>query len=251
MENNKIILDTTNKSNSITLDSTRPDFVKPQPKQQPQSSDTSTQTIVPPNTNEQTALQQQDNYNINGEVVSNDEIVKSARLFTMLLNTNMKYLTNDDLQPGKMVFFKYDAKDKDVPYDKTPLIFILNRSNSYTLGLNFNWFPIPLRIVFIQFVLKANRDNIKNSRPIYISYQMIKPVLHRMGSLNAVIRLYINSRMSSRGLVIDDPSLWISAAKLKTNNISGGFSPEQLYSKAIDLYNTNRRKKIYRNKKLY
>jgi hypothetical protein len=251
MENNKIILDTTNKdhnNSSIILDSTRPNFT-PTQKPQPQSSDTSTQTIVPPNTNEQNL--QQDTYSINGEVVSPSETIRAARMFNMLLgdSSNFKPLTADLLQPGRMIFFKYDAKNKDVPYDRTPLVIILRKiSSSHILGVNLAWSPIPLRIIFLQAIMKMsnNRENIKNSRPLDISYQMIKPILYKMG-ITPIVRLYIISRMSSKVLPIE-PSDFISVAKLRTNNISGGYSPEEIYAKAISDYNKRRH---YRKKKWY
>jgi hypothetical protein len=96
---------------------------------------------------------------------------------------------------------RYDAKFKNKVYDKTPLILVLRRSKGYVLGLNFHWLPVALRLILLKIILKMNKNNIKRGYPITITYQMLKPIITKMG-MAPVIRLYIFNRISRRGLVI-------------------------------------------------
>jgi hypothetical protein len=130
-----------------------------------------------------------------------------------------------------MLFYRYDAKWKDEIYDKSPLVLVLNKSRSYTLNISLHWTPIPLRLILLKYILQANKNNIRNNMPLSISYRMLKPLIQRL-NLGPVVRLHIFSRISRRGLVVP-PSMWLSAAMLKAESFSGGFSSNDLYKKAV------------------
>lgn len=70
-----------------------------------------------------------------------------------------KKITKKDFFPGNLIFTFYNAKYKEFTYDKTPLILILRRNNSHTLGLNFHWLPLKYRLNLIRIIMKMNKEN--------------------------------------------------------------------------------------------
>lgn len=169
---------------------------------------------------------------------------EAAKLFKTLLQNSLQQFKAGDVIPGHMLFYRYDAKDKDKVYDKTPLVLVLRRSKGYVLGLNLHWTPVPLRITLLKVILKMNKSNIVNGLPLQFSYDTVKPFINKL-NLGPVIRLYIFNRISRRGLVVPT-TMWLQAAKLRAESFTGGFSADQLYSQAIKDY---RRTKITRGRR--
>lgn len=161
---------------------------------------------------------------------------------------NKKTLTPKDLRPGKMLTYFYNAKDKSNTYDKTPLVFVLRRNKTHTLGLNIHWLPFPLRQVLIKKILgtNSNKKNIKAKKPLEFSYKNLKPFLKRLGYA-PVIRLYINKRISKKGVIVPDDML-LQAARIKSETFTQGkVSAETMYRKAIK-GNINYRKSRFTNR---
>lgn len=174
---------------------------------------------------------------------------EAAKLFKTLMQSSMQSFKAGDFSTGNMLFYRYDAKNKENTYDKTPLIIVLRKSKGYVLGINFHWTPIPLRIVLLKVILKFNKENIRRGLPVSISYDLIKPFIMKMG-LGPVIRLYIFNRISRRGLIIP-PTHWLIAAKLKAESFNNGKSAEAAYGEAIRNYkrgklNRGRRESTYK-----
>lgn len=134
--------------------------------------------------------------------------------------------------PGNLIFTSYNAKYKENTYDKTPLILILRKGTRHTLGLNFHWIPLRMRLKLIKTILKLNKQNIKNNKPLEFSYKELKPMLKGLGYAPC-IRLYINKRLGHTGVIIK-PERLIQVARLKTESFTNGrYSAEELYSKAL------------------
>jgi hypothetical protein len=169
---------------------------------------------------------------------------EAAKLFKTLMQSSLLPFNAGDFSTGNMLFYRYDAKDKDKTFDKTPLIIVLSKSKGYVLGLNLHWTPVPLRITLLKIILKLNKDNIRKNQPITISYAMLKPMVNKMG-LGPVIRLYIFNRISRRGLVIP-ATHWLIAAKLRAESFNNGQSAEQAYRVAVNNY---RRAKLGRKRR--
>lgn len=163
-----------------------------------------------------------------------EEEKEALKIVKNLVKHGTSQLRASDFKFGNMLFIRYDAKFKENVYDKTPLIFTLNTSKSYVLGLNLHWTPIPLRVTLVKIILKLNKANIKNNRPLEINYKMVKPLILQLG-LGPVIRLYIKKRISRRGVIIP-PDQWVIASKLNIANFSNGKSPEKLYKQAVKAY---------------
>lgn len=163
--------------------------------------------------------------------VTDKDSAEAAKVFKLLLNTQLQPFKAQDFSIGNMLFYRYDAKFKENTYDKSPLVLVLRRSRGRTLNLNLHWTPIPLRLILLKYILQMNKANIRNNMPLNISYSMLKPLILKL-NLGPVIRAHIFSRISRRGLVVP-PSMWLSAARLKSESFSGGFSSEYLYKKAL------------------
>jgi len=126
---------------------------------------------------------------------------------------------------------KYDAKDADKTFDKTPLMMVLKRNGSHTLGLNFHWAPMSMRINLIKIIIQLNAKNIQNNKPLEFNYKQIRPLLKQFGYA-PIIRKYINRRISSIGVVLP-PERLMEAARLRTESFTNGrYSAGQMIQRA-------------------
>lgn len=151
----------------------------------------------------------------------------ALKMFRELVKTSVKPLNEKDFAVGRMVTFSYNAKDKSKVWDNTPLVIVLRRSKGYTLGLNFHWVPQKIRYVLLEYILKKNKRKIPSNEPLNVSYAMVKELIINL-RLRAVVRLYINKRISKRGVVIPY-ELMRKAIDLPAENFIG-MSSDQAYS---------------------
>jgi len=140
-------------------------------------------------------------------------------------------LKSADFIPGNIIFMSYDAKDKEQTYDKTPLMMVLKRNSKHTLGLNYHWAPMSMRLNLVKLIILANEKNIKAGKQLEFKYEQLKPLLKQLGYA-PIIRKYINNRISSVGVVIP-PERLLEVARLKTESFTNGkYSANELYAKA-------------------
>ena len=158
-------------------------------------------------------------------------IKDSINLVKTMLKDKSKQKKLNSLVPGDLFFGVYDAKNKLNVYDKRPFVLILRKSNSYILGINFSWAPLPLRVILVKKILMMNKSNIKNNKPLEFSYKDLKGFIKKIG-FAPIIRLYIKKRMSS-SVVLIKPENLMQAARLNTAVFTNGVSAEKLYKKAI------------------
>jgi hypothetical protein len=136
-----------------------------------------------------------------------------------------------DLKPGRIFFTTYNAKHKEHTYDRTPLILILKKSPSYTLGINFHWLPISLRMNLVKHIMDKNAANIRQRKAFKFSYADFKPLLKSL-RYAPCIRLYINRRFGKKGVTIPGYKL-LEIARLRTETFTNGkYSASQLYAMA-------------------
>lgn len=140
-----------------------------------------------------------------------------------LKTTHMKFCN--------MIFYRYMAKDKTKPFDRTPMILTLSASSTHLLGLNLHWCPVPLRIAFLRQVLNLNLQYIRSGKPFVFNYKMAKPLIMRL-NLKPIIKLYIIKRMSTKVVHIP-PELWLTASKLRAETFTGGYTSESIYKQAL------------------
>lgn len=157
---------------------------------------------------------------------------ESIKFVTDLLKTKKRKMTLKDFEPGSLLMYNYNAKNKEETYDVTPLVMVLKYSRRYVLGINFHWAPIPLRIILVKKILQTNVKNIKAGKKLDFNYKTLKPFLKRIG-FSPIIRLYLKNRISETGVVIP-PEYLMSAARTKSETFTKGrISAEELYKRAI------------------
>ena len=148
----------------------------------------------------------------------------------MLKNKSLK-VQRDSIKPGELFFGVYDAKDKEQTYDKRPFVLLLKRNKTHMLGINFNWAPLPLRVILVKKILQMNSRNIKNNKPLEFYYKDLKPFLKKIG-FAPVIRMYISKRMSSSVIKVKPENL-LEASRINSAVFNEGKSAETMYRKAI------------------
>jgi len=153
--------------------------------------------------------------------LSKQDSIKYVRTILKQNVTNVK----KKLQPGRIIMFKYDAKDKTVVYDKTPLVFVLKASKRRMLGLNFHWLPFNKRIEFVRYIMKTNKRNIKNNVPLVFNYNSARAFLKK-GKYYPVIRMYIRTRIGSKGVLIPDDN-FLHISRTKTGTFSTPSTPKK------------------------
>lgn len=158
---------------------------------------------------------------------------QSVKYVKDLLKTKQKKLTPKDFEPGNILMYFYDAKDKTQTYDRTPLTFVLRRNKTHTMSLNLHWAPMPLRVVLVKKIISVNKKNIKAGKRMEFDYKALRPFLKKIG-FAPVVRLYINKRISKKGVVVPQDQ-FMNIARTKTETFTQGkVSAEKLYRKAIE-----------------
>lgn len=148
-----------------------------------------------------------------------------------LLSKRVKLQASKHYRPGNIVFTSYNAKHKEFTYDKTPLVLVLKRGSKYTLGLNFHWLPVSRRMYLIDHILRMNKINIEQGRPLDFDYADIRPMLKSLGYAPC-IRKYINPRLGRTGVVIP-PDRLTEVARMKGETFTNGkYSSAQLFKMA-------------------
>jgi len=155
---------------------------------------------------------------------------ESLEIVKGLLKRKRK-IVSKNVKPGHILFTTYNAKFKEFTYDRTPLVLILKRSPGYTLGLNFHWLPVSLRMNLVKHIMDKNRANIRQRKAFKFTYSDFKPMLKSL-RYAPCIRLYINRRFGKQGVVIPGYKL-LEIARLRTETFTQGkYSASQLYAMA-------------------
>lgn len=149
----------------------------------------------------------------------------SLKLVKNLIKTKMQP-TKQNLKVGRILMYRYKAKNQKALYDATPFTIILKTSKSYMLGVNLHWCPIRLRISLINWIFKRNKANIKANKPLSLSYDDLRGILKSKAYRN-IIRLYIIKRMSKQSVLIPYENME-QIAKTKSETFVG-VSENKLY----------------------
>jgi len=131
------------------------------------------------------------------------EVEKSKLALDIVKNEirkDTKPMVTKNLRPGSLVFFTYNAKFKQARWDKTPMVFVLSLSQSYMLGLNFHYLPVPMRRILYKFLWQKYGKQIEQHKHIVFNWSEIKPFVIKLAA--PVLRLYIRKRISNRGISI-------------------------------------------------
>ena len=105
--------------------------------------------------------------------------------------------------PGFMYLFKYDPKDKNIPYyDMFPLVIPFRRVNEGFVGINFHYLPFPIRLnILKEFEKYASDKNLNERTRVRLNYRLIeRSRVFRF--VNPAIRRYSNQQLRTRLLNI-------------------------------------------------
>lgn len=105
--------------------------------------------------------------------------------------------------PGFMYLFKYDPKDKNIPYyDMFPLVIPFRRVNEGFIGINFHYLPFPIRLnILKEFEKYASDKNLNERTRVRLNYRLIeRSRVFRF--VNPAIRRYSNQQLRTRFLTI-------------------------------------------------
>jgi hypothetical protein len=142
---------------------------------------------------------------------------KDAHKMMKDLIAKPKKLKASDFKPGKMILYTYRALYDKNPYDMSPVVIVLGRSKKYTLGLNWNWCPPKAREKVMDFIMSKNKKNISKGKELELDYKMIKSIIKGLGP---IVRLYLNNRISPKGVSV--PSYqYYKAIHLRAENFIG------------------------------
>ena len=105
--------------------------------------------------------------------------------------------------PGYMYLFKYDPKDKNIPYyDMFPLVIPFRRINEGFTGINFHYLPYPIRLNILKAFEKYAIDkNITERTRVRLNYRLIESS-RVFRFVNPAIRRYSNQQLRTRLLTI-------------------------------------------------
>lgn len=134
------------------------------------------------------------------------------------------------LKQGNICMYKYMAKDQSKRYDKTPLVIILRKTKTHTLGLNLHWCPFGIRKMVMNYIIKLNGKNIREGKSLEVSYNLLKPFIKKM-QLTKVVRKYINTNIS-RGIQLIPLENIKEIIELRAETFTGGISASSLYNLA-------------------
>ena len=105
--------------------------------------------------------------------------------------------------PGFMYLFKYDPKDKNIPYyDMFPLVIPFRRVNEGFIGINFHYLPYPIRLnILKEFEKYASDKNLNERTRVRLNYRLIeRSRVFRF--VSPAIRRYSNQQLRTRLLNI-------------------------------------------------
>lgn len=106
-----------------------------------------------------------------------------------------------EFKAGLVFLGSYDAKDKKKAYDKRPLVLILRVKGKHVLGLNFHWIPYTFRIKIVKIILEANKNNIKNNKPLEFGDKLALKIIKSNYAYKRCTRLYIRSLFKKGTLI--------------------------------------------------
>ena len=122
--------------------------------------------------------------------INTQKMIQSGKLTTRVI-------------PGYMYLFKYDPKDKDLPYyDMFPLVIPFRRVNTGFFGINFHYLPYMIRLnILKEFDKYATNKNIPERTRIRLNYRLME-TSRVFRFVKPAIRQYSNQQMRSRLLTI-------------------------------------------------
>lgn len=141
-------------------------------------------------------------------------------------------------------FYHYTYRSDYYPdmlsyYDTKPLIYMLDISSKYYLGLNFHWLSRSARIKLLNKMLKKDPIDFENDNPLTYRYPDTKSYLGKHAY--AVIRLYIKSNIKKKIVRIPNIEM-VNVINLRSEKFVG-ITPEKAW-KLSQMKQQKRKKKL-------
>ena len=139
--------------------------------------------------------------------------------------------------PGNIILYTYKAKYEKNPYDASPILLVLKRNAKYTIGININWIPIPLRKGIMSILLNSsNMKRLRNGKDLIVPKTLVKQIF-KMGL--PAFRKYLNNRISSKGVVLPKED-YIKVINLRAEHFIG-ISADDAWKIAVNKLKKNKR----------
>ncbi len=145
------------------------------------------------------------------------DIARKGKKLVRDLRKDATQKQRSNFLPGKLITFKYDAKDKKKVFDKQPLCIILGPpknpklSKTHVYGLNLHWMKMSDRVKMASFFLELLKK-----RKGELRYDDVAPFIAKFKG-NQVLRMYIIKNIGNR--VIEMPQdIFLQTAALPTEN---------------------------------
>jgi hypothetical protein len=124
--------------------------------------------------------------------------------------------SKDDTVIGKMFFFKYDPKWKNIlpVYDKFPMVFPIESYSDGFLGLNLHYLNPQQRIYLITILSGfASNKRLTPTTRLKLSYDVLQTTKTLFGLSKPCIKRYLYNHVRSKFIEIQ-PDEWEKAAAL-------------------------------------
>jgi hypothetical protein len=128
---------------------------------------------------------------------------------------------------GGLFFFYYNPKGKaTLPYyDQFPLVIPLERYPDGFLGLNLHYLPLPMRLAFLDKLMKyAIQGDAGEVMTVRISYDILK-TSRGLKEFKPCLKRYLTSQVQSKLLAVE-PNEWEAAISLPVQKFTGASSTE-------------------------
>lgn len=109
------------------------------------------------------------------------------------------------IQTGRMYFFRYDPKGKDVLpyYDTFPLVFPIETFTGGFLGINFHYLPLTIRARLMDALTDLqNNDELDETTRLILSYKILNSAI-KFKSFKPALKRYLNKNVKSSFLRIE------------------------------------------------
>ena len=136
-----------------------------------------------------------------------------------VLGQNQHYQTNN-IMPGGLYFFMYDAKYKDtLPYwDSFPLVLPFNKTADHFWGLNLHYLPYGARLTLLDALMGFAK--VKSNNRLQVSWKMLNNA-SRFPEVQPSVKQYLRSHVKS--MFVEVPmEAWAIAAMLPVQRFKNG-----------------------------